>query len=454
MFDKLKKIISSVEADYVDLRYEIKHTERAVISHGEIKGAGSNSGDGFVLRVLKDGGFSSMTFTKEEDAPKAIKKALQNAEILAAKQEKSTKLASVPVVKDMYKPFLNEDPRDVTLVEKIELIRDYSDLLFKQPKIVEVTVSYEDIIREKYFVSSEGSEIFEELVTTRLTGGIVSREGDLTQQVSISFGGADGFWRVRNREADILERAKIAHDLLYAKPVKAGIYKVILNPSLTGLFTHEAFGHFSEADIIERLPSMRERMPLGIQLGNDVLNIVDDASMHSQLGFYKYDDEGVPVRRTEIMTNGVLTARLHNRITAAEFNEPVSGHNIAEDFRYEPIIRMGNIFVMPGKSTVKELQERLGNGLYLCEEMGGETHGENFTFGANWGYEVKDGEIVGMVRDINMAGNLFETLKNISGVADDFELMETGGCGKAQNNIRSNIGGPHILIDKITIGGV
>jgi len=64
------------------------------------------------------------------------------------------------------------------------------------------------------------------------------------------------------------------------------------------------------------------------------LNIVDDATMPNQVGFYKYDDEGVPVTRVNILTNGVLTARLHNRFTSAEFSEPLNGHNIAEDFRY------------------------------------------------------------------------------------------------------------------------
>jgi TldD protein len=228
---------------------------------------------------------------------------------------------------------------------------------------------------------------------------------------------------------------------------------MILNPGMAGVFTHEAFGHFSEADIVRDLPSLREKMKLGTKLGNDALSIVDDATMPNQLGFYKYDDEGVAVRRVELMKNGVLSARLHDRFTAAELGEPISGHAIAEDFRYAPIVRMGNIFIQPGAYTLEQLLNALDEGLYIGDPMGGQTSGENFTFGANYGYLVKGGKLAGMIRDINIVGNLYKTLNNVSLIGSDFLLKESGGCGKGQTNIRSCFGGPHVLVSELTVGG-
>ena len=124
---------------------------------------------------------------------------------------------------------------------------------------------------------------------------------------------------------------------------------------MAGVFAHEAFGHFSEADIIENLPGMREKMKIGEKLGSDVLSIVDDATRKNQVGFYRYDDEGVAVRPVPLITDGILTGRLHSRRTAAAFGEPVSGHHIAEDYRYAPIVRMGCIFIEPGEPTFAEL---------------------------------------------------------------------------------------------------
>ena len=53
-------------------------------------------------------------------------------------------------------------------------------------------------------------------------------------------------------------------------------------------------------------------------------------------------------------------------------------------------------------------------------------------------------------------GNLYETLKNIVALGDDFVLSKTGGCGKgpgSQTNIRSCFGGPHILVNNLVVGG-
>ncbi|HEX38049.1 MAG TPA: TldD/PmbA family protein, partial [Candidatus Cloacimonetes bacterium] len=313
---------------------------------------------------------------------------------------------------------------------------------------------YFEVTREKYFLSSEGTEIHEDLITTGIGGGITSKDGNLVQNVRIGAGGSDGFYTLRDLDGKFEERTKIVIDLLKAEPVKAGSYNCILNQGLAGVFAHEAFGHFSEADIVESLPAMRIKMQIGNKLGSDVLSITDNATLPNQLGFYKYDDEGVAVRKVNLLRNGVLTGRLHSRRTAEEFDEPISGHCVAEDFRYAPIIRMGTIFIEPQEKTLEQLMAELVDGLYILDPKGGQTSGENFTFGAQYGYLVKNGKKDRMIRDINISGNLYKTLMDITAVGNDLKLGKTGGCGKGQTNIRSCHGAPHILVKNVVIGGV
>jgi len=161
----------------------------------------------------------------------------------------------------------------------------------------------------------------------------------------------------------------------------------------------------------------------------------------------------VRARPTQLMKDGVLTGRLHSRRTAAAFGEPLSGHCVAEDYRFAPIIRMGNIYIEPADKSLDELLAMLGDGLYLCNAMGGQTSGENFTFGAQYGFIVKDGKPGQMVRDINIGGNLYQTLQNISAVGNDLKLGEIGGCGKGQLNVRSCHGAPHVLVESVVVGG-
>ena len=343
MIERLKQMTSRIDAEYFDIRYETKRVEQVIMSKNEIRICGSNIGDGYVLRVLKNGGLATVCFTKPEQADTAIKRALENAAILAEYGSSPKKIAAAPQVKAQVKAKLVVDPRTISMDEKIALVRHYSQLLLKQPRIANADLGYYDVTRDKYFLNSEGTEINEELITTKLGAAVISQEGTLTQTVRMAFGGSNGYQKVQNREDEALQRAKIAADLLNAKPVSAGAYKMVLNPGIAGVFTHEAFGHFSEADIVRDLPALREKMQIGTKLGTDILNIIDDATMADQLGYYKYDDEGVAVRRVNLMTNGVLTGRLHDRFTASEMDEPISGHSIAEDFRYSPIVRMGNI---------------------------------------------------------------------------------------------------------------
>lgn len=454
MFEKLRRVLNKVDADYADIRYEVKKATVISFDGKELTQISSNSTDGYVLRVLKDGGMSSAIFTKENDAEKAIHVAIENAQLIAENLRKPVRFAKTELVKDHFIPALKEDPRKISMAEKLELVRNYNNIPLRHEKIVTTSITYQDLTRNKYLLSTEGTEVREDLVTTRLSGEIISKDGNLTENVRVRAGGSNGFSSVRNQEQNFEKRTAIALDLLKAKPVKGGVYNSILNPSLAGVFTHEAFGHFSEADIIENLPAMRERMKIGDKLGNDVLNILDNATLPDQLGFYRYDDEGVRVRPTQLMKNGVLTGRLHSRRTAAEFEEPISGHCIAEDYRYAPIIRMGTIFIEPGTHSFEDLIAMLGDGFYILDAKGGQTAGENFTFGAQYGYVVKNGKVSEMVRDINISGNLYKTLRDITAVANDLVLSEVGGCGKGQTNIRSCHGGPHILVKNLVIGGV
>lgn len=453
MLESLRRTLEKVEADYADIRYERMRTSSADFVKDQLKGVDSVSTDGYVVRVYRDMGFASATVTREEDVPEALRLASEGATVMG-RSGKTVVLAHEPPASDYVEPDLKGDPAMVSLKEKLDLTRNYSSLLLQMPRIAATNVSYSEVDREKFFVSTRGAEIRERVVTVAIGGEAVAEKDGLLQNIRVAVGGADGFHSLIDRDAEFVKRGELAAELLDAQPLKAGTYDVVLNPSMTGVFAHEAFGHFSEADIIEDNSSMRAKMALGSRLGSDAVNIVADSTLPGQVGFYRYDDEGVPVRRVQLMKQGVLTGRLHSLRTAGEFGEPVTGHAVAEDYRYEPIVRMGTIFFEPGSLTFQEILARLGDGLYLCDAKGGQTAGENFTFGAQYGYLVRNGRVGPMVRDINIMGNLFTTLNNIDAAADDFKLGERGGCGKGQMNIKSGHGGPSILIRRMVVGGV
>lgn len=454
MEQTLKKIISKIDADYCDVRYERMNKTEISFNGKELSQIGSNTTDGYVIRVLRNGGFTNVAVTRPEDIDAAIKAVSASADIFGREAKKPVQLEIQPPVIDDVPLTLIEDPRKIELDEKLRTLSHYNDIALKSPNIQTTTMIYEEVYRDRFFLSSNGTSIHEPLLTTAIRGQVVAKKDNLIQNVRVGMGGSDGFNRLRNREALVLEKAKIASDLLDAQPVSSGTYNVILDPNMAGVFVHEAFGHFSEADIIENKPSLREKMQIGSKLGSELVNILDDATKRGQLGYYKYDDEGVAVRPVVLMENGILKGRLHSIRTAKAFNEPVSGHCVAEDYRFAPIIRMGCIYIRPGRNTFDELLQQAGDGIYVCQSKGGQTSGGNFTFGAQYGYLIQNGKLGPIVRDLNVMGNLFTSLESITGLSDGFVLGETGGCGKGQMNIRSCNGGCHVFMRNTLIGGV
>ncbi len=453
ILENLSNVIPKTWNQFTDVRYE--EVQRVVITFdgNELTDIRSNISDGFNARVFRDGAVASGSFAHLNSASGVIRKLSDTARLISQLSKKKNYLKPAPPVKDVVKLSLKIDPRTIPLREKHELLKHYNEMILAQDRIQTTKLTYNEVFRKKLYVTSEGTGIEQEILTTSIKGTIWAKKNNSVQDIRVAVGGSTGFAPLLNREDIFLEKARLCKALLDAEPVKAGTYTVLLDNQIGGLFIHEAFGHLSEADFIEDTP-LQNKMVLHRKLGCEELNIVDDATIENSLSYYKYDDEGIKASRTQLMKNGILVGRLHSRRTALGYKEPLSGNCVAEDYAYPPIIRMSNIYVEPGYRSFKELINSIDQGLYICGGKGGQTIGDIFSFGAQYGYDIRKGKIKKMLRDINMSGNLFTTLNNIRMIGNDLKFSEAGACGKGQINIKSCHGAPHMVIDKVVIGGV
>ena len=283
----------------------------------------------------------------------------------------------------------------------------------------------------------------------------MAKDGMDVQQAYNSIGDLRGYSKVENFEESCEEVTKRAVDLLSAKPVEAGKHTVIVDPKLCGVFTHEAFGHLSEADFIYENQKLREIMKLGKRFGSDELSIVDDGTLVGEAGYNKYDSEGTPTQKTYLIKDGILTNRLHSRETAAKMDKKPTGNARAISYGSEPIVRMTNTYMESRDQTFEDMLAGVDDGIYAKGSLGGQTNTEMFTFSAEEAYKIKDGKICEQVRDVVLTGNVFETLMNIDAIGNDRVLFGgLGGCGKGgQSPLRVSDGVPHIRIKDVTIGG-
>ncbi len=457
MKERLARIVTGLNADYADIRYEENRKTRVSYRGRRLELVSSYSTSGGHIRVYMNGGKATGSFSDPERIPSIAEDILSSARLVGSMRERPLRLANAPLVTGSFPVSPKIDPRKITLEEKIELLRHYNELILGSPDVVTSEAEYDEFASSRLFVNSDGSIVEYELLNVGIFGRIVTKKGDIVQRVRFAFGGNEDFSRLYDRDDELAERIEMARRLLDAAPVRAGVYPVILDPDEAAVFIHEAFGHLSEADGLQNNPAFREKLKIGTPLGREILNVTDDPTIPGHPGSYEIDDEGVRGTKTRLITEGVLTGRLHSRETAAEFGEPLSGNMRAVDAHFTPIVRMSNIFIEPGETSFDRMVSSIDDGYYLVGARGGQTSGDQFTFGAQWGYEIKGGRLGGLVRDVNMSGELFSTLSAISMIGSDLRFGERGGCGKGmpmQLNRKSGKGAPHIKIDRVTLGGV
>jgi TldD protein len=370
--------------------------------------------------------------------------------------EEKTELAEVRIVDTQLPARLENDPRGVSLEEKIRLIKSYNKIILEADQLIESSgVTYGDSFRTVHFANTRGTYYMEERPRIYCAFYATAREGSLVQRANDSFASAVTYDVVVGLEEKVHDVAKRAVSLLKAPKVEGGPRTVILNRRMGGVFVHEAFGHLSEADFLYENPQMRDLMFLGREMGVESLNVVDDGSIDRTIGSLSFDDEGTPTNKTYLIRKGVLAGHLHSLETAAKMDAKPTGNARALDRKHPPVVRMTNTYVENADMSVEDLFAGVDDGIYACDAFGGQTEFEMFTFSAGYGYRIENGKIGDLVRDVVLTGNVFHTLKMIDGVANDLEISEgAGGCGKSgQAPLPVGFGSPHIRIRDVVIGG-
>ena len=449
LLDALKPYRDQV--DYLEIRLEKSESTSLGFRGSLLDSVDRNFSLAGGVRACHKGGWSFVTFNNLEGLENRVAEAIAQAKLVGHEQ---THLAAVDPVEDTVRVALGRDPRGVSLVEKRALAQKYNDLLLQlDPRIQTTMVGISDRFRTTYFVNSVGTVLEQERLDVSGRFGVVVRDGATVRQGFESVHSRTDFNVLEGLEDQVHAAAKRALGQLEAKPVKGGQYTVVLDPYLAGVFMHEAFGHLSEADFVYENPRMQELLVLGEPIAYSGLTVVDDATIPNLPGSLVYDDEGVPAQCKYLIKDGILTQRLHNRETAGKLNEKPTGNARAMGATHPPIVRMTNTGILGGDQSFEEMIRDIEEGIYAVRMLGGQTNGEMFTFAAAEGYMIRHGKIAEPVSDVNLTGNVFQSLKDIEAIGSD-QLWLNGGCGKGgQSPLPVAVGGPHLRIANVVVGG-
>ena len=298
-------------ASYADARGVFRRTQSVATKNGNVEAVSDAETEGIGVRVLVGGawGFAGDRRLTEEGARDA---AIRACAFARAAGGRVTDLAPIEPQRGSFKARVEIDPFSVSLDEKVEFCLE-AERALARPEVKVAEATARALFERKVLVSSEGSEIEQELV--ECGGGIDAiaaadgsqPDAQLSERARRSErAGRLGVRRSASGSRDEAPRvAEQAAALLTAPECPAGVMDVVIDAEQMQLQVHESVGHPTELDRVLGFEaayagtSFLQPDDLGsLRYGSEHMNITADPTTPSGLGTFGFDDEGVPARRS------------------------------------------------------------------------------------------------------------------------------------------------------------
>jgi TldD protein len=436
--------------------------------------AGPSGAAGFGVRVIHSGvwGFASSPIVTEDEIKRITRMATEVAKASAIAKRQDVRLAPVPGYVEYWATALEKDPRKISQDDKQAFVQKVVDLVVKTKEVINVNASVQLEHEWKYFASSEGSYIEQEVFTTTPSFTVTARVGDQTRSRTFTGIAMTGGWEVAgaSKMHESAERiAAEAVEYCTAKPIDMGVKDLILTPSHAMLTIHEIVGHATELDRILGYEanyagtSFIKLSDVGkLKYGSKLFNVTADRTRPGGIGTVGYDDDGVKTQEWPLVRDGILVGLQTNREMAHLVGEKASrGCTQANSWRDYPFLRMPNVHVDPGPAGSPTPDEIIadtkdgvlidGRGSYSIDQQR-----YNGQFGGNAFWEIKNGKKTRMVTNVTynaITTDFWGNLDAISG-KESWEMHGTGGDAKGQPTQTNSIshGSPYLRIKRILVG--
>jgi PmbA protein len=157
------------------------------------------------------------------------------------------------------------------------------------------------------------------------------------------------------------------------------------------------------------------RGKLGESIAAENFTLIDDPHAPFASGSCPVSDQGVPTRPAVIIENGVLRSFLYDLDSAGLAGAEPTGHDGCRPY---------SLTVSPGQTPSEELLAGIDDGIYLSYLMGfgqGNLINGDFSCNVGRGFRIRDGQVVGRLKNTMIAGNIYEMLAGSVQLSSDVE---------------------------------
>jgi len=381
---------------------------RVSFENDKLKSVRSSQNTGMSIRIVVDGKIGTSHTTDIDDVDGLVERALEAAEFGSPAHFEFPGPQEGPDVKvydDAVLPVTKEEMVDIG-GEMMALVKEHN------PDIL-VSAGVSKSVSRIQFANSAGMEY-----TTDSTAFSVWVNGEWVRGTDILWAGHGFGWK--KREIDHLKIAGKAVELFRMAeriaPIRSGDMPVIFTPEGVNVLLLALRLGLNGKNVF--LGSSPLAGKLGERIADERFSIIDNPLIDYADGSGRYDDEGVPHQVTPLIENGVVRNFLYDLDTAGRAGTRTTGNGIGCD--------PTNLVIKEGDTPYEEMIRNTKEGLLVHEVMGlgqGNPISGEFSVNVQLGYKIENGEIVGRVKDVMLAGNTYEALKNIVAIGDKAEWV-------------------------------
>lgn len=456
MISELSKILASLDlpADWIGLRAVKEVSDVRRVRDGLPQTNGKFLDQGVMVEVLANGqiGYGATNSFHPEHLRAAAQAAYQQA--IAASQwaiYPFTPAVRPKVVGQYASPLLK--PLDaMTSGELNHLLVRICKALNVADQVVQTTANAITKEIESWFISTNGSEVYQKTSLIETHYGVTAQDGALIQQRSSNgylaqsyqggwelFPPADLWARVERVGAEAIALLTAAEEC----PTEATT--LVLAPDQMMLQIHESVGHPLELDRIlgdERNyagGSFVKPTDFGkLSYGSALMNITFDPTVSGEFASYSFDDTGTPATREYLIRNGQLERGLGSLESQTRLGVPGVACARASSWNRPPIDRMANINLEPGNTSSADLIASIERGVYMETNRSWSIDDQRykFQFGCEYARLIENGQFTKTLRNPNYRATTPEFWHSLVQVGDrsTWEMFGTPFCGKGEPN--------------------
>jgi TldD protein len=451
-------------ASYADVRVARYRRQSIGTRERQVSGVSDDESYGLGVRTLIDGtwGFAATSRMTRASAQTAARDAAVLSRAARTVRGRRVELAPATPVKGTWMTPVRRDPIDVPLEDKIALLLAANEAALKVKGVRFVTSGLSLLREVKTLVTSDGTNVTQTLIRVgpTFTATAVASGDFQTYSEELSPRG-EGWEYVEslNMPGNAERWASIAAEKLTAKRVDAGTYDLILEPTNLWLTIHESIGHPTELDraIGEEanyagtsFVAPPEKMIGQLKYGPSFMNIQGDRTQEGSLGRVAWDDEGVPADQWLIVDKGMFKDYQTTREQVARIQKLTGvnrshGCSFAESWNAVQFQRMPNVSLLPGERDISldDIIAATDRGIVVRNRGSWSIDHQrfNFQFSGQAYYEVRNGKIAGMLRDVAYQANtpVFWNSMDMIGGRSSYWLGGTFTDGKGEPSQVSSV---------------